>query len=147
MCLCPNSYIIPCTKSTQSLAKQHGSGQVTGHKGAALTWRINNKAFEWASNALFSLLICAPFGSSTDQLLHCLMGGKRMGKNECWKQDTDPLSQANHKYLCSHTFPLSLSLSPSFSSTLRWISSLILWSPHFNSLQLREGVWPDCFRS
>lgn len=116
MCLCPNSCIIPCAKSTQSLAKQHSSGQVTGHKGAALTWRINNKAFEWASNALFSLLICAPFGISTDQLLPVWWERKVWGgKIECRKRDTDLLSQAKHKHLCSHTFPLSsLSLSPFF---------------------------------
>lgn len=113
MCLCPNSCIIPCTKSTQSLAKQHGSGQVTGHKGAMLTWRINNKAFEWASNALFSLLICAPFGISTDQLLPCLTGGKRMGKKHAERE-----TLIRCRWPTANTFVRTLFLFPSLSRRL-----------------------------
>lgn len=82
MCLCPNSCIISCAKPTQSLEKQRGSGQVTGRSGCALTWRISNKAFEWASNALFSPLICAPFGVSTDQLLPVWWERKKWKKEQ-----------------------------------------------------------------
>lgn len=141
MCLRPNSCIIPCAKSTQSLAKQHSSGQVTGHRGSALTWRINNKAFEWASNALFSLLICAPFAQT-----NCFLSNGR-GKDGEKRTESEVLIRWRRPTANTFVRTLFLSFSPSFSFTLRWINSLILWSPHFNSLQLREGVWPDCFRS